>query len=200
MNTTKIIITSQCGFEWGYRHDAFQLEDIPVTSPLGWQPNTLRYHRRKRTDPVRDLPGSPGADQREALLQDGGPAGVLRKSTWTDRDARLGEAEGKARRYRRAVKSVGGRRGLCATLRASRGSLPRGHPASERLRGGRALGGCPVPRGRVETSGRTAGPLCSKKQAKLWVKLDTGAGRPKNRCGQDEMKKPSAFPTPPRPS
>ena len=158
-------MTSQCVCEWGYRHDAFQLVDIPVTSPLGWQPNTLRYHRRKRTGPVRDLPGSPGTDQRKALLQDGRPAGVLRKRTWTDRDARLGEAEGKARRYLRSVKSVGGRRGLCTTLRVSRGSLPRGHPASERLRGERALGGCPVPRVRVATSGRMTDPLCWKKQA-----------------------------------
>jgi hypothetical protein len=127
-------MTAQCICEWGYRHDAFQLVDIPVTSPLGWQPNTLRYHRRKRTGPVRDLPGSPGTDQRKALLQDGRPAGVLRKRTWADRDARLGEAEGKARRYLRSVKSVGGRRGLCTTLRVSRGSLPRGQCGQDEVK------------------------------------------------------------------
>src|ERR1700693_455314 len=95
-------------FWWGCRNAVLQLDDIPFTSPLGWQPSTLRDHRRKRTDPVRNLPGGLGSDQREALLQGSGPAGVLRKRTWTDREARLGEAEGKARRCLRAVKSVGG--------------------------------------------------------------------------------------------
>ena len=156
-------MTSQCVCEWGYRHDAFQLVDIPVTSPLGWQPNTLRYHRRKRTGPVRDLPGSPGTDQRKALLQDGRPAGVLRKRTWTDRDARLGEAEGKARRYLRSVKSVA----TTWTLYHLAGlpwQLTKRSPGIRAPEGERALGGCPVPRVRVDTSGPMTDPLCSKKQ------------------------------------